>query len=151
MKQTKVPGNWFVYKRPFKSFDSAQGSFLFVRRSFPLLWVPLKSICDLHFKVGAPSNSILRAGSGIFAAVPCITMLWLLEADDTSAVLQSRKTIPFLVVNVCVPTIVSWYWVIHVTRIELLHHFRFNLLSQQVAQKRIIATKRPLCKLGRSL
>ena len=34
-----------------------------------------------------------------FAAVLRITM-WLLEADDTPAMLQSRETIPFLVVNV---------------------------------------------------
>ena len=92
-------GNWIFNKSPFKSFDSAHGSFLFVRGSFPLLWVPLKSICEQHFKVGAPSNSILRTGSCIFAAVPRIVM-WLLEADDTPAMLQSRETIPFLVVNV---------------------------------------------------
>ena len=29
-----VLGNWFFNKGPFKSFDSAHGSFLFIRRSF---------------------------------------------------------------------------------------------------------------------
>ena len=87
-----VLGNWFFNKRPFQSFDSAHGSFLLVRRSFPLLWGPLK--------VGVPSNSVLRTGSCIFAVVSLIAM-WLLEADDTPAMLQSKESIPVLVVNVC--------------------------------------------------
>ena len=102
---TRFPGsfyleNLFFNRRPFKSVDSAHGSFLIVRRSFPLLWVLLKSIYEQRFKVGAPSNSILRMGSCIFAAVPQIVM-WLLQADNTPTMLQSKETIPFWVVNVC--------------------------------------------------
>ena len=50
----------------FKSFDSAHGSFVFVGRSFPLVWGPLKSICEHHFKVRALSNSILLKGQLYF-------------------------------------------------------------------------------------
>ena len=58
----------------------------------------LKCICEQCFKVGAPNKSILRTDRFFFAAVLRITM-WLLDADDASAMLQSRETIPFLVAN----------------------------------------------------
>ena len=58
------------------------------------------STCEQHFKVGVPSNSVLRTASRIFAAVPRIAMR-LLEADDTPAMLLSREIILILVVNVC--------------------------------------------------
>ena len=80
--------DWFFNKRPLKSYDWAHGFFLFVRRSFSSLWIPvLKSICEQHFKVGTLSNSILWTGSCIFASVVQIVM-WLLEA-----MLQSRETL----------------------------------------------------------
>ena len=81
------PARWQGSHGPFKSLEidfsikgllssliQPMGFFLFVRRSFPLLRVPLKSICEQHFNVGAPSNSILRMGSCVFAAVQKIVM-----------------------------------------------------------------------------
>ena len=65
-----------------------------------MLRVPLKSICEQHFKVRAPSNSILQTGRSIFAAVSRIVRS-LLKAHDTPAMSQSRETVPFLVANEC--------------------------------------------------
>ena len=103
----EVLGYWFFNKRPFISpFIQSMGPFWLSGMSVPLLSVLLKSICGQYFKVGVPSNSILRTGSCIFAAVPWIAK-WLLEAEDTPAMLQSRETT--ILGCKCVPTIVSWY------------------------------------------
>ena len=62
---------WFCNNRPFKSFDSSHGSFLFVGRSFKVnFWATFQS--------RSSEQQYLRTGSCIFAAVPLIAM-WLLE------------------------------------------------------------------------
>ena len=90
----------FSIKGLFRSFDSAHGSFLFIRRSFPL-WVPLKSIFVSNVSKLERRATVFCEWAVVFFAVVPQIMMWLLEAYNTPTMLQSREIIALLFVNVC--------------------------------------------------
>ena len=58
-----------------------------------MLSVPLKSICEQHFESRSAEQQYFANG--------LLNRDVTFEADDAPTMLQSRDTIPFLVVNVC--------------------------------------------------
>ena len=92
----------------FQSFDSVHGSFLIVRRSFPLLRVPFVS------------NSILRKGSCIFAS-QSMPRIHVAIKEDLCTIFGCKFVPTQPVINTTQ---------LQATKIELPNHFRCNSLSQ---------------------